>query len=58
MEIVAKGIGSRTRLRLIQLHRLIEFERVFNLYLKVKATSAQVKKRARLVLRCGLPRLR
>lgn len=43
------------RLRLLQAHRLLEFERTFSLYLAGRASAAEVKRRATKMLACGLP---
>jgi len=55
---VATGIRGRARLRVIQLHRLLEFEKVFSAYLEGKASAVYVKVRAKKMLEVGLPRLR
>lgn len=50
-------IDSRrvSKLRLVQIHRLVEFEKVFSEYLSGGATADQVKERARKMLAVGLP---
>lgn len=52
---IASGLKGHKRLKVIQAHRLLEFERVFSLYLDGKATAGQVKERAKKMLECGLP---
>lgn len=46
------------KLRLVQIHRLIEFERVFSLYLDGKADAGYVAERAKKMLAVGLPPFR
>jgi hypothetical protein len=49
---IKKGRG---RVKLLQYHRLYEFERTFTAYLEGQATAAEVKRRADLMLKIGLP---
>ncbi len=49
------GARGRGRLRLLQCHRLVEFERVFSLYLEGKTDAGHVKARAKAMLEAGLP---
>ena len=56
--IMSKDIRGGARLQLLKLHRLIEFEQTFTRYLEGWATTAQVQYRAKLMLKCGLPKLR
>jgi len=53
-----KGLRGSQRLEIVQLHRLLEFDEVFGLYLEGKATAEQVKRRADKMLEVGLPKLR
>ena len=55
---ITTGVSDKAALRLIQLHRLLEFERVFTLYLEGKTSAAHVKARAAKMLEVGLPRLK
>lgn len=55
---VLTGVRGRQRLPILQLHRLLEFQKTFDLYLEGKATATQVRLRASKMLQCGLPRLR
>ncbi len=57
MPIATKTRGG-ARYQLLKLHRLLEFEKVFSLYLQGKTTSSHVRQRARKMLEVGLPRLR
>ena len=57
-EPIAPGIHGRERLEVVRLHRLLEFERVFSLYLEGKVPASRVTERAKLMLEIGLPRLR
>lgn len=52
---IAPGVHGRTRLRLLQLHRLLEFEAAFDGYLRGECTAEFVKVRAKKMLACGLP---
>lgn len=53
--IVPAEVYGRERLLLLQSHRLIEFERVFDLYLRGRTSAEHVSERAKLMLKCGLP---
>jgi hypothetical protein len=55
---IATGIKGRARWKSLQLHRLLEFEKVWDDYLTGRATAAQVRDRAKKMLAVGLPRLR
>ncbi len=56
---VLTGVKSdRARVNLLKMHRLLEFEETFSLYIEGKATSAQVKIRAEKMLEIGLPKLK
>jgi len=55
---IAPGIRGRARIRLLRLHRLIEFERVFSLYLEGKASADHVRARAKKMLEVGVPRFK
>jgi hypothetical protein len=55
---VATGFHGKGKLEVIKLHRLVEFERVFSLYLEGKTTAAHVQARAKAMLEVGLPRLK
>ena len=55
---IATGSRDRGKLRLMQLHRLLEFERSFTLYLEGKVSAARVAARAKKMLEVGLPRLK
>ena len=55
---IATGIKGRDRLKVIQLHRLLEFERAFTLYLEGKVSSVYVTARAKKMLEVGLPKLK
>jgi len=55
---IAKGIKGSERIKLLKWHRLVEFERVFTLYLAGQTTASHVARRAKLMLEAGLPRLR
>jgi hypothetical protein len=52
---VRKGRG---RVKLLQYHRLYEFEAIFSRYLEGKATASEVKRRADLMLKIGLPEIK
>jgi len=58
MSSLAPGIKGNARLGILKLHRLAEFQVVFDLYLDGRATAAAVTARARKMLEVGLPRLR
>ncbi len=51
---ITKAQG-RARIKIMQLHRLLEFERVFTMYLEGKVTSEYVTIRAKKMLEIGLP---
>jgi hypothetical protein len=53
-----EGLRGSQRFEIVQLHRLLEFDEVFGLYLEGKATAEQVKRCADKMLAVGLPRLR
>ena len=55
---IATGFHGKGKLEVIKLHRLVEFERVFSLYLEGKTTAAHVQARAKAMLEVGLPRLK
>lgn len=55
---VNKSGRDRGKLKLVQIHRLLEFEKVFSDYLEGKATAAQVVARAKKMLAVGLPQLK
>ena len=55
---IATGARGKQKLEIVKLHRLLEFETTFSAYLEGKATAAQVKARADMMLACGLPRLK
>jgi hypothetical protein len=55
---LATGVKGKARLKLIQLHRLLEFETAFSAYLEGKVTPAYVLVRAKKMLNIGLPRLK
>lgn len=52
---VATGLKGNERLELVRLHRLLEFDKVWELYLQGKTTAAMVKERADKMLEVGLP---
>ncbi len=54
-EPIAPSVRGRSRLRLMQCHRLLIFEEVFSLYLEGKASAEAVKLRATKMLEIGLP---
>ncbi len=55
---IAPGRKGEARLPIIRLHRLLEFERVFTLYLEDKTSADHVTARARKMLGVGLSRLK
>ena len=55
---IAPGVKGRARLQILRLHRLLEFERVFTLYLEGKTSADYVTARAKKMLDVGLPRLK
>lgn len=52
---IAPGIKGTPRLQLLRLHRLLEFQRVFDDYLVGNASAEDVRERAKKMLACGLP---
>lgn len=58
MTVIPKKLRGRSRKSVVQMHRLLEFEKVFDLYLEGKATSRQVEERAKKMLESGLPVLK
>lgn len=54
--IVPTAVRGAPRVALLRLHRLLEFERVFSLYLEGKTSAQHVRKRAELMLAVGLPK--
>ena len=56
MSVAPKNVTGPARLKILQLHRLIEFERVFTAYLEGKTTSEHVTARVKKMLEVGLPR--
>jgi len=52
------GLRGNQRLEIMQLHRLLEFDEIFGLYLEGKAAAEQVKHAADKMLEVGLPPLR
>ena len=52
---ITTGVRGLAKLKVVQLHRLLEFERVFTQYLEGKTTAAHVKARAIKMLAVGLP---
>jgi len=55
---IATGIKGLARLKVIQLHRLLQFEEAFTLYLEGKVSSVYVTAKAKKMLEVGLPHLR
>ena len=55
---IATGFKGNQKLEIVKLHRLLEFERVFSLYMEGRASAQQVKYRADKMLAVGLPHLR
>jgi hypothetical protein len=55
---IITDIKGKPRLEVFKLHRLLEFERVFDLYLKGEALASLVAARAKKMLAVGLPRFR
>ena len=49
-------IKGRLRLKRLRIHRLLEFQRAFDLYLEGMADADYVKARAKKMLEVGLPR--
>jgi len=49
---------SSAKLSMIRLHRLLEFKRVFSLYLEGKTSANHVIARAKKMLEVGLPHLK
>jgi hypothetical protein len=56
MKSLAPGIRGKKRLTIIRLHRLLEFEKSFDKYLRGECTAAYVRNRAKKMLQAGLPR--
>lgn len=54
-EGMATGVRGNGRVRLLQAHRLIEFQKSFDDYLCGRCDAARVTRRARLMLAIGLP---
>jgi len=52
---IATRIRGPARLKVLQLHRLLEFERVYTRYMEGKTTASHVKARATKMLAVGLP---
>lgn len=57
-QAIFTGLSGPGRIELLKLHRLIEFQKVFDAYLAGRASSSQVKARAEKLLAVGLPRLK
>ena len=57
-DTIAPGRKGEAKLQVIRLHRLLEFERVFTLYLEGKTNADHVTARAKKMLEVGLPRLK
>jgi len=57
-ESLYPGYQGRGRRRLIQIHRLLEFEAAFDSYLAGKVSADFVKQRAKKMLEIGLPRFK
>lgn len=55
MNAIETGTRGAVRLRLVRLHRLAEFARVFSLYLAGMAEADEVVVRAEKMLAVGLP---
>ena len=55
---ITTGIRGKQRMEVLRLHRLYEFQRVWDLYLQGKTDAAHVTRRARLMLKARLPHLR
>lgn len=53
---IATGVhNDRARVKLLQLHRLLQFEEAFSSYLEGTATASHVALRAKKMLQAGLP---
>ena len=52
---IANGAKGGEKLRIMQLHRLLEFEKAFSLYLDGKVPAARVTERAKKMIAVGLP---
>ena len=52
---LATGARGGERLLVMQMHRLLEFQKVFDLYLSGKVDAKKVKERAQKMLDVGLP---
>lgn len=50
-----RGLRGAARVRLLQMHRLLQFEDAFNRYLAGTVSADQVRERARKMLEIGLP---
>jgi hypothetical protein len=48
-------LSSKAEMKIVQLHRLLVFEKVFSEYLEGKATAADVRTVADKMLQVGLP---
>jgi hypothetical protein len=55
---ILTDIKCKPRLEVLRLQRLLEFERVLDLYLKGEVPASLVTARAKKMLAVGLPRLR
>ena len=55
---IATGKRGGARFRLVKLHRLLEFERVFTAYLEGKTSADHVTARAKEMLEVGVPRFK
>ena len=56
MAVLFRGVkNGRARLTLLRVHRLLEFEKAFDAYLRGECTAAYLSERARKMLACGLP---
>jgi hypothetical protein len=50
--------GSKARLNILRMHRLLRFEDTFDKYLAGQVPASYVTSRAKLMLEIGLPRLK
>lgn len=50
--------GSRARLNLLRMHRLLQFEETYDKYLAGQVPASYVASRAREMLKIGLPKLK
>lgn len=55
---LANGLRGKSRRTLMQLHRLIEFEKAFDAYLAGRVGPKFLKFRAQKLLAIGLPRIK